>query len=158
VWGWADRRYLHCTTLLFINYCPWKRCPPLCHLDRSVPGFPTSRCWRRPRVRLSVKRAACRPSKPRLFTGNPGERSGEISVWMLFPGNVFRQGGKSRATPRLYLVPAAGRRSRGLSPSGSRNGRRRLRVRHSCWSPAAASYRRSSGSAVWQRTLPVPST
>jgi hypothetical protein len=42
-------------------------------LDRSVPGFPASRCWRRPRVRLSVKRAACRPSKP-------GERSGEICV------------------------------------------------------------------------------
>jgi hypothetical protein len=22
--------------LLFSNYCPWKRCPPLCHLDRSA--------------------------------------------------------------------------------------------------------------------------
>jgi hypothetical protein len=29
-------------------------------------------------VRLSVKRAACRSSKPRVSTGNPGERSGEI--------------------------------------------------------------------------------
>ena len=27
-----------------------------CHPDRSVPGFPTSRCWQQPRVRLSVKR------------------------------------------------------------------------------------------------------
>src|SRR3984957_16957956 len=52
--------------------------PPLCHLDRSAAGFPTSRCRQRLRVRLSVKRAACRPSKPRAFTGNPGERSGEI--------------------------------------------------------------------------------
>jgi hypothetical protein len=52
--------------------------PLLCHLDRSVPGFPTSRCWRRPRVRLSVKRAECRSSKSRVFTGNPGERSAEI--------------------------------------------------------------------------------
>jgi hypothetical protein len=52
--------------------------PPLCHLDRSVPGFPTSRCWQRPRVRLSVERAACRSPTPRVSTGNPGERSGEI--------------------------------------------------------------------------------
>ncbi len=55
--------------LLFSNYPFWKRHPPLCHLDRSEPGFPTSRCWRRPRVRLSVERAACRSSKPRLSTG-----------------------------------------------------------------------------------------
>ena len=50
-----------------------------CSLGASdLPGFPTSRCWRRPRVRLSVKRAACRSSKPRVSAGNPGERSGEI--------------------------------------------------------------------------------
>jgi hypothetical protein len=24
--------------LLFSNYCPWKHCPPLCHLDRSSEG------------------------------------------------------------------------------------------------------------------------
>jgi hypothetical protein len=64
--------------LLFSNYSLWKRHPPLCHLDRSEPGFTTSRCWQRPRVRLSAERAACRPSTPRVFTGNPGERSGEI--------------------------------------------------------------------------------
>ena len=64
--------------LLFSNYLPWKHRPPICHLDRSAPGFPTSRCWQRPRVRLSVERAACRPSTPRVFIGNPGERSGEI--------------------------------------------------------------------------------
>jgi hypothetical protein len=29
-------------------------------------------------MRLSVERAACRPSTPRVSTGNPGERSGEI--------------------------------------------------------------------------------
>jgi hypothetical protein len=32
--------------------------PPMqqnCHPDRSVPGFPTSRCQRRPRVRFSVE-------------------------------------------------------------------------------------------------------
>ena len=28
--------------LLFSNYSVWKPRPPLCHLDRSVPGFPTS--------------------------------------------------------------------------------------------------------------------
>ena len=72
------------------NFSLWKSPSPLCHLDRSEPGFPTSRCWRRPRVRLSLKRAACRSSKPRVSTGNPGERSGEISVWMLSLGNVFR--------------------------------------------------------------------
>jgi hypothetical protein len=45
---------------------------------KSATGFPTSRCRRRPRGRLSIKRAACRPSKPQVFTGNPEERSGEI--------------------------------------------------------------------------------
>jgi hypothetical protein len=29
-------------------------------------------------VRLSVERAACRSPKPRVSTGNQGERSGEI--------------------------------------------------------------------------------
>src|SRR6202044_2507641 len=51
--------------LLLSNCCPWKHRPSLCHLDRSAPGFPTSRCYRRPRVRLSVERAACISSKPR---------------------------------------------------------------------------------------------
>jgi hypothetical protein len=64
--------------LLFSNYSHWKHRPPLCHLDRSVPGFPTSRCWQRTRVRLSVERDACRSPTPRVSTGNPGERSGEI--------------------------------------------------------------------------------
>jgi hypothetical protein len=45
-----------------------------------------SRYWQRRRVRLSVERAACRPSTPRVFTGNPGERSGgtcgsAVSPW-----------------------------------------------------------------------------
>jgi len=30
------RDSLHCASLLFSNYSPWKRSPPLCHLDRSV--------------------------------------------------------------------------------------------------------------------------
>jgi hypothetical protein len=29
-----------------------------CHLDRSVPGFPATQHWKRPRVRLSVRKAA----------------------------------------------------------------------------------------------------
>jgi hypothetical protein len=37
------------------------------------PGFPTSRCWQGPRVRLSVKRAAWSSSTPRALTGNPGQ-------------------------------------------------------------------------------------
>jgi hypothetical protein len=41
---------------LFSNFSLWKRRPTLCHLDRSVPGFPTSRCWRRPRVRFSLRK------------------------------------------------------------------------------------------------------
>src|SRR5882757_593951 len=70
---------------------PRKRCPPLCHLDRSAPGFPASLPWTGPRVRLSLRKGAhCSPAQP-TSTGNPGERSGEISVWMLFPGNVFRR-------------------------------------------------------------------
>jgi len=30
--------------VLLSNYCRRKHRPPLCHLDRSAPGFPTSRC------------------------------------------------------------------------------------------------------------------
>src|SRR5882757_10668262 len=68
-----------------------KRTPPLCHLDRSAPGFPASLPWTRPRVRLSLRKGAyCSPAQP-TSTGNPGERSGEISVWMPFLGNVFRR-------------------------------------------------------------------
>ena len=29
-----------------------------CHLDRSVPGFPATQRWTRPRVRLSLRKAA----------------------------------------------------------------------------------------------------
>ena len=92
--------------LLSSNRSPWERRPPLCHLDRSVPGFPTSRCWRRPRVRLSVKRAACRSSKPRISTGNPGERSGEICGQRSFLGNVFRRSGSG-----LHRVATSARSS-----------------------------------------------
>jgi hypothetical protein len=77
--------------LLFSNLSPRKRCPPLCHLDRSAPGFPASLPWTRPRVRLSLRKGAyCSPAQP-TSTGNPGERSGEISVWMPLLGNVFRR-------------------------------------------------------------------
>jgi hypothetical protein len=60
--------------LLFSNYSSGRATPPPCHPDRSATGFPTLRCWRRPRVRLSVS------------TGNPGERSGgtcgsAVSSW-----------------------------------------------------------------------------
>jgi hypothetical protein len=42
-------------------------------------------------MRLSVKRDAGTSSTPQNSTGNSGERSGEISVLMLFLGNVFGQ-------------------------------------------------------------------
>ena len=71
---------------------PWKHSPPLCHLDRSEPGFPTSRCWQRTRVRLSVGRAACRSLTPRVSKGNPGERSGEICGSSVFLGMFFDRG------------------------------------------------------------------
>ena len=55
-------------------------------------GISSFALQRRPRVRLSVKRASCRSSKPRVFTGNSGERSGEISVWILFLKMFFDSG------------------------------------------------------------------
>jgi len=58
---------------------------------QSVPGFPTSRRQQRPRGRISVKRAARRSLTPRVSTGNSGERSGEISVWMHSLGNAFNR-------------------------------------------------------------------
>jgi hypothetical protein len=51
--------------------------------------IPTSRCWQGPRVRLSLKRAACRSSKPRVVTGNPGERVERSAVQRSRLGNVF---------------------------------------------------------------------
>jgi hypothetical protein len=42
-------------------------------------------------MRLSVERDARTPSTPQNPTGNPRERSGEISVLIPFLGNVFRQ-------------------------------------------------------------------
>jgi hypothetical protein len=42
--------------LLFSNDCRWRHRPPLCHLDRSVPGFPTSHCRQRPRVRFPLRK------------------------------------------------------------------------------------------------------
>src|SRR5713226_7980417 len=70
---------------------PWERRPHPCHLDRSAPGFPASLPWTRPRVRLSLRKGAyCSPAQP-TSTGNPGQRSGEISVLTPLPGNVFRQ-------------------------------------------------------------------
>ena len=75
--------------LLFSNHSDWKHRPTLCHLDRSAPGFPTSRCWLLPRVRLSLKRAACRSSKPRVSTGNPGSVVERSAVQRSFLGHVF---------------------------------------------------------------------
>src|SRR5258708_14848953 len=71
------------------NLPPWKRHPPLCHLDRSVPRFPASRHLQQPRMRLSVEKGARSLPAPPSSTGNLGERSGEISVLTTSPGNVF---------------------------------------------------------------------
>ena len=42
----------------------------------AYPDFLLRAARQLPRVRHSLKRAACRSSKPRVSTGNPGERSG----------------------------------------------------------------------------------
>jgi hypothetical protein len=47
-------------------------------LDRAYPDFLLRAASDDHVIRLSVERAACRSSKPRVSTGNPGERSGEI--------------------------------------------------------------------------------
>src|SRR5713226_1126390 len=78
--------------------------PSLCHLDRSEPGFPASLPWTRPRVRLSLRKGAyCSPAQP-TSTGNPGERSGEISVLTPLLGNVFRQSVAERRDLRFVSV------------------------------------------------------
>jgi hypothetical protein len=64
--------------VLFSNYCPGKRRPPLCHFDRSVPGFPTSRSWQRPRVRFSSKGNRMILINATALYRKSGERSGEI--------------------------------------------------------------------------------
>ncbi len=60
----------------------WKNGPALemnCHLacpgvpwDRSGPGFPATQHWTRPRVRLSLRKAASSSPAPPTSTGNPG--------------------------------------------------------------------------------------
>jgi hypothetical protein len=60
------------------NRSPWKLRPPLCHPDRSVPGFPTSWHSQEPRMRLSVEKGARSSSTLPRSTGNLGERSGGI--------------------------------------------------------------------------------
>jgi hypothetical protein len=66
--------------------------------DRSVPGFPTSRCWQRPRVRCSLKNPHDVDQRHGFSAGNPGERSGEICGFFfrcsrtLFSPRVFDEG------------------------------------------------------------------
>jgi hypothetical protein len=55
-----------------------------------------------------VKRAACRSSKARSYTGNSGERSGEISVWMLSLGNVFRHSRRPYIFAGSAIAPTLG--------------------------------------------------
>jgi hypothetical protein len=59
------------------------------------PGFPTSRSWQGPRVRLSVKRTAWSSSTPRALTGNPGQHK-RLCGWRpkTFEGSaIIRAGG-----------------------------------------------------------------
>jgi len=110
---------------------------------QSVPGFHTSHCQRRPRVPLSVKRAACTSSEPRFSTGNPGsgvERSAvlpqplryalsknELSfadfewvaqVSLLRPGFLLAAGpGPEKLWRPTYAVPSRASFQRSSSPS-----------------------------------------
>jgi hypothetical protein len=67
--------------LSYVRLCiDWKTTiypKQICHLDRSVPGFPTSWHSQQPRMRLSVEKGARSLPTPPSFTGNLGERSGE---------------------------------------------------------------------------------
>jgi hypothetical protein len=47
---WRDLLFI-----LRIIESDWKPYPPLCHPDRSVPGFPATLHWTSPSVRLSVR-------------------------------------------------------------------------------------------------------
>jgi len=70
---------------------PWKHRPPLCRLDRSVPGFPTSRCCndhvcgfpQENRIRVNQ-----RHESRQEIRGSGVERS---AVQRSFLGSVFRQ-------------------------------------------------------------------
>ena len=89
--------------VLFSNYCCWKRRPPLCHLDRSsVPGFPASRCSRRPRVRLSLKRAECRSINATVLDrkSGGGAQWRDLRFQRALLGNVFRKSYAQSHVPR----------------------------------------------------------
>src|SRR5437868_2466192 len=74
--GWTT---LHSTVALSLSSRPERtRISCLATLDK-------------PRVRLSLRKGACCSPAPPTSTGNPGERSGEISVLMPLLGNVFRE-------------------------------------------------------------------
>ena len=85
---WRDLRFTHPYTSAAVH-----NEPPLCHLDRSVPGFSTSRCWQRTRVRFSLRKphdVDQRHGSPQEIRGSVVERS---AVLRSFLGNVFRQCG-----------------------------------------------------------------
>jgi hypothetical protein len=66
----------------------WKRRPPLCHPDLSVPGFPATMHWTSPRARLSV----------REIRGTEVEGS---AVQRTRPGECFRQAVSGNAANTL---------------------------------------------------------
>src|SRR5580698_8179219 len=64
---WRDLQFI----LRSIQF-EWKSNPPLCHPDRSVPGFPFTLHYARPRMRPSVKKGTWIATTPPSPTGNPG--------------------------------------------------------------------------------------
>ncbi len=68
----GERRGATCCSIAPKNQCRLETPPSPGHPDRSVPEFPTSQSQQRPRMRLSIKRAARTSSTPLHSTGNPG--------------------------------------------------------------------------------------
>src|ERR1700679_1849768 len=88
--------------------CKWKKCPPLCHPDRSVPGFPATMHWTGPRVRLSV-----RERRMKCTNATKVNRKSGVAKWrdlqfskplleMFSPGSAQVKSLISTSHPRLF--------------------------------------------------------
>jgi len=96
------------------NGCSGEPYPPLCHPERT-PDFLLRCANQRPRMRLSVRKAAWGLSTPQTLTGNPEVAEGpavRLSRPKTFRGNVFRPSDPLQASAAAKTASAMAAASR----------------------------------------------
>ena len=97
------------TRLLFSNDCRWRHRPPLCHLDRSVPGFPTSLL-----LATTTSAALCIESRMQIINATDLDRKSGGAQWRdlrfsgpfleMFVDRGCRAALKARKLPRMVVL------------------------------------------------------